>query len=321
MDTLAILGIALAIITIIILSVRGLNIVIAAPLATLIVILTNDMPIFESFIGPQKSYMSGLARFLIANFAIFLLGAIFAQYMEKSNATVSIANVVLKKVGTDKPFLVVMAISAIAAFLTYGGISLFVVMFALVPLSRPIFKKINLDWSLFIIPLFFGMGTFTMSLLPGTPSVQNAVPTTSLGTTLTAAPLLSIVGTVVMISFNLWYMYSQVNKSVKSGIGFYGYLDNKQPSNEKEDTELDESKLPSLLVSVAPILVLIAIILVFSKTPHIILVALTAAILVSAVLFHKYLPNNNQTAVLSNGAASAVMRHLQHQVLLDLVTL
>lgn len=67
--------------------------------------------------------MSGLARFLIANFAIFLLGAIFAQYMEKSNATVSIANIVLKKVGTDKPFLVVMAISAIAAFLTYGGIS------------------------------------------------------------------------------------------------------------------------------------------------------------------------------------------------------
>lgn len=65
--------------------------------------------------------------------------------------------------------------------------------------------------------------------------------------------------------------------------------------------------MPSLLVSVAPILVLIAIILVFSKTPHIILVALTAAILVSAVLFHKYLPNNNQTAVLSNGAASAVM--------------
>ncbi|MCW1000382.1 GntP family permease, partial [Streptococcus anginosus] len=103
---------------IIYLSVRGLNIVIAAPLATLIVILTNQMDIFGSLIGDAPSYMTGLAGFLIKNFAIFLLGAVLAQYMEKSNATVSIANWVLAKVGLDNPFIVLVAFAGIAAILT-----------------------------------------------------------------------------------------------------------------------------------------------------------------------------------------------------------
>ena len=140
MGTLGVIGIALGIIAIIYLSVKGLNIVIAAPLATLIVILTNQMDIIPALIGKSPSYMTGLAGFLIKNFAIFLLGAVLAQYMEKSRSTVSIANWVLDKVGLENPYLVLVAFAGIAGLLTYGGISLFVVMFALVPLARPIFK-------------------------------------------------------------------------------------------------------------------------------------------------------------------------------------
>ncbi|MCY3035815.1 MULTISPECIES: GntP family permease [Aerococcus] len=306
MEILGVIGIFLAIIAIIYLSVRGLNIVIAAPLATLIVILTNQMDIFGSLIGDAPSYMTGLAGFLIKNFAIFLLGAVLAQYMEKSNATVSIANWVLAKVGLDNPFIVLVAFAGIAAILTYGGISLFVVMFALVPLARPIFKKLNVNWSLLPIPLFLGMATVTMSMLPGTPSVQNAVPTTYLGTTLTAAPVLSMIGVITVVAFGLTYLKFQLNRSLAKGETFYSYLDEGESVGEEADldAETDEENIPPILLAILPLVTLVAIILIFSDVPNIILIALTVGILLSAFLYRKYLPK--QTSLLNDGANSAV---------------
>lgn len=305
MEILGILGIVVAIIAIIVMAVKGLHIVIAAPLATMIVILTNRMDIFASLIGPEQSYMAGLAGFLINNFAIFLLGAILAQYMEKSNATISIANFILSKVGLNNKYAVMVALSSIAAILTYGGISLYVVMFALVPLARPIFKRMDINWELFPIPLFFGMATFTMSMLPGAPSVQNAVPTTALGTTLTSAPVLSMVATVVMILFGLLYMKFELNKSVRKNETFYSYLGEGKQVEMAEEVEVNEDNLPSVMLSLTPIISLIAIILIFSKVPHIILIALTVAIILSALLYNKYIESQN--TVLSNGAAGSVM--------------
>lgn len=305
MEIVGIIGIVVAIIAIIVMAVKGLHIVIAAPLATLIVILTNRMDIFGSFIGPEQSYMAGLAGFLINNFAIFLLGAILAQYMEKSNATISISNFILSKVGLNSKYAIMLALALIAAILTYGGISLFVVMFALVPLARPIFKKMDINWELFPIPLFFGMATFTMSMLPGAPSVQNAVPTTALGTTLTSAPILSIIATVVMIAFGLIYMKVELNKSLKKNETFYSYLGDDKQTDLPEEIEVDESNLPSIFLSLLPIVTLISIILIFSSVPNIILIALTAAIVMSALLYNNYIPS--QTTVLSNGAAGSVM--------------
>lgn len=305
MEIVGIIGIVVAIIAIIVMAVKGLHIVIAAPLATLIVISTNRMDIFGSFIGPEQSYMAGLAGFLINNFAIFLLGAILAQYMEKSNATISISNFILSKVGLNSKYAIMLALALIAAILTYGGISLFVVMFALVPLARPIFKKMDINWELFPIPLFFGMATFTMSMLPGAPSVQNAVPTTALGTTLTSAPILSIIATVVMIAFGLIYMKVELNKSLKKNETFYSYLGDDKQTDLPEEIEVDESNLPSIFLSLLPIVTLISIILIFSSVPNIILIALTAAIVMSALLYNNYIPS--QTTVLSNGAAGSVM--------------
>lgn len=307
MEILGVVGILLGILAIIYLSVKGLNIIIAAPLATLIVILTNRMDIFGSLIGEAPSYMTGLAGFLINNFAIFLLGAVLAQYMEKSKAAISIANFVLAKVGLNNKFLVLVAFAGIAALLTYGGISLFVVMFALVPLARPIFQKIDINWSLLPIPLFLGMATFTMSMVPGTPSIQNAVPTTYLGTTLTAAPVLSVIGIVAVIAYGLLYMYTMLKRSLAKGETFYSYLgDEAAAAALQENTSQtdDDGKLPGIAVAVAPLLILIAIILVFSSVSNIILIALTISILSSAVLYRAYLPD--QKSLLNAGATGSV---------------
>ena len=82
------------------------------------------------------------------------MGVILCLNIEKSNATLSIANCVLKLVGRDNPFYVMLAFALIAAILTYGGVSLYVVMFALIPLANPIFKELDVSWKLLPIPLF-----------------------------------------------------------------------------------------------------------------------------------------------------------------------
>ncbi|MCK1166247.1 GntP family permease [Streptococcus uberis] len=306
MEILGVVGILLGILTIIYLSVKGFNIIIAAPLATLIVILTNRMDIFGSLIGETPSYMTGLAGFLINNFAIFLLGAVLAQYMEKSKAAISIANFVLAKVGLNNKFLVLVAFAGIAALLTYGGISLFVVMFALVPLARPIFQKIDINWSLLPIPLFLGMATFTMSMVPGTPSIQNAVPTTYLGTTLTAAPGLSFIGIVAVIAYGLLYMHIMLKRSLAKGETFYSYLRDEEAAEALQENagQMDDGKVPEIAVAVAPLLILIVIILVFSSVSNIILIALTVSILSSALLYRAYLPD--QKSLLNVGATGSV---------------
>lgn len=272
MEIIGIIGLIIAIVGIIYLSFKGLNMVVAAPIAALLIILCNQMNIWETFIGPEHSYMAGLAGFLIKNFGIFILGAIFGKYMDKSHATVSIADFILSKIGTDSPYKVLVALTLIGAILTFGGISIFVVFF--------------------------------MSMIPGTPSVQNAIPTTVLGTKLTAAPSLGIISTIIMLVFGLWYMKIALKKSQTNGEGFYSYLDEGEKRQDENDEELVKENLPSFMISILPLIVMIATIIFFNNVKNIILIALTFSIVLCAILFRKYLPN--QIDVLNAGAIGSI---------------
>ncbi|MCF1676614.1 MAG: GntP family permease [Tetragenococcus halophilus] len=305
MELLGILGLALAIMVIIYFSFKGLSIVISAPLAAIVAILCNRMDFFSSLIGTENSFMSGLAGFLINNFAIFLLGAILGQYMDKSGATQTIAEVLLKKIGIKSPYRVLVALTIIGSVLTYGGISIFIVFFTLIPLARPIFQKLDINWQLVSIPLFLGAGTYTMSMIPGTPSIQNAIPTTELNTTLTAAPLLGFSATITILIFGFWYMKYELNKSIKKGETFYSYL-GKKANNMENNQDTSEKTLtkPSFITSILPLMLLIGVILLFSNVANIMLIALTMAIVCCALVFKRYL--GDQKVVLNNGANGAV---------------
>ena len=77
------LGIIVAIVLVIYLAMKGYSIVIIAPIASIIVIITNGMDFFPSLIGTEASFMTGLAEFIINFFAIFLLGAILASISKR----------------------------------------------------------------------------------------------------------------------------------------------------------------------------------------------------------------------------------------------
>ncbi|MDW0116346.1 GntP family permease [Sporosarcina thermotolerans] len=300
MESIQVIGILLAIALIVFAAMKGFNILIVAPIASIIVIVTNQMDLFTFLVGAENSYMTGLAGFIINFFAVFILGSILAKYIDTSGAAHSIAQKILSKTGTDKPFPVLVALFIITAVLTYGGLSLFVVVFVLVPLAKPLFKQLNIAWNIITIPIMLGLGTFTMTMLPATPSIQNVVPTAYLGTTLTAAPLLGIIGTVVAIAFGLWYMKSVLTKSIARGETFADY--------EVEDTKVEVKKeVPPFLLSILPIVLLIAIILIGSafEVANIILIALISSIVVSALIFNNYIPS--QKVVVNEGAVGSIM--------------
>lgn len=298
MQILGILGIVLAILAIVYFSIKGLNTIIGAPLAGLVVIIFNTMPIMESFLSPKNSYMASLANFIISNFAIFLLGSVLAKYMEKSGATISIADKILSAIGTDKPYNIMVAIFIIAAVLTYGGVSMFVVCFALIPLAKPLFKKMNLKWNLVTIPVFAGMATFTLSMLPGTPAASNYIPSNALKTPLTAAPAIGIVTTLVVIVYILIYMKHALKKSLSKGEVWI------EEEAGVSIQNLETNELPSFISSIIPISVLIIIILIFRNVSNIIVVGLIAAILLCALLFNKQV--DSQIKILNEGALGSL---------------
>ena len=298
MDILGIFGILLGILTIILFIVKKFNIIVAAPIATIVVLLFNDVPILETVFGKENSYMTFLAGFVATNFAIFLLGSILAKYMDMGGATVSIANKILSIVGTKNPYNALVALFIISAILTYGGINVFVIIFALVPMAKPIFQQLNISWKLVIIPVFGGTSTFTMTMLPGAPSMHNIVPSTALGTTLTAGALIGIITTITAIIFILVFMKIVLNRSLSKNEVFEARF------AEVETAKEEKRDLPSFFISLLPIIVLLGTILIFSKVSYIIFIALIIAILLSAILFRKQI--KNQKELLSEGANESV---------------
>ncbi|HFH9945711.1 TPA: GntP family permease [Streptococcus suis] len=297
MEILAILGVLLAVVAIIYLTSKNLHVIVAAPVASLIILVTNQMNIIEAMLGKEQSYMAGLAGFLINNFVIFMLGSILARYMEASGATLTIANSILKVMGKDSPYKVLLAIALITSILTYGGVSIFVVIFTLLPLSRPLFKELNINWALFPIPVFMGASTYTMTTLPGTPSIQNVIPTKVLGTSLTAAPLISLAASLVLLLFGLFYMAYCLKKSLANGESY---------TEDDDDTVVDlADKRPNLFFSILPLLSLIGTIFLLNKTPNVLAIGLLVSIILSAILFYPYLPN--QKELLNSGATASIV--------------
>lgn len=304
MSLIGSLGILIGVAAIIYFSVKGINIIIAAPMATLIVVLFNRMDVVTALLGPGKNdFMGALSNYIMSYFAIFLLGSILAKFMEVSGATTSIADFILKKVGYENPFRVMVAIFIVSLVLTYGGISLFVVMFAVLPLAKSLFKKLDIAWNLIQAPLWLGIATVSMTMLPGTPAIQNVIPIQYLNTSLTAATVPSIAGSIGCIAFGLFYMNYCLKQSLKKGETFSTYAPNVEEVVKNE-------KLPNFIPSITPLVTLIVIAISGSTfgnefvKQNIIYVALIVSILLAVGLFYTFIPN--KIATLSLGASGAI---------------
>ena len=195
---------------------RGYSVLILAPImATLAVLLSGD---FLSTIPAYTDvFMGALSGFLLKFFPIFLLGALFGRLMADSGAATAIANTVVEKLGASKAILAVILVCAI---LTYGGVSLFVVAFAIYPIAKDLFRAADIPKRLIPAAIALGSFTFTMTALPGTPAIQNAIPIPYYNTNVFAAPILGIIGGTIMFICGWLWLQSRANKANAAGEGY-----------------------------------------------------------------------------------------------------
>ena len=113
-----------------------------------------------------------------------------------------------------------LAIVLVAAILTYGGVSLFVVVFAVYPFAAELFRRSNIPKRLIPATIALGAFTFTMDSLPGTPQIQNIIPTTFFKTTTWAAPILGTIGAIFILVLGLVFLNWRRRAALASGEGY-----------------------------------------------------------------------------------------------------
>jgi len=183
---------------------RGISVLVLAPVLAMLAALLSGAPVLA---GYTQVFMQATGGFVVAFFPLFLLGALFGKVMESSGAASRLASAIATALGSGNAIL---AIVLACALLTYGGVSLFVVAFAAWPLARALFAQTGLPARLIPATIALGAFTFTMTALPGTPSIQNAIPMATFGTTPFAAPGLGLIAGGVMLGFGLVWLRMRV---------------------------------------------------------------------------------------------------------------
>ncbi len=235
------------------LALRDVNIIFASVICALVVIATNGLPFAESL---SQSYTFGdLGAFTFAGrfFMLFAAGAVFGRIMSESHAATSIAMALVHRLGADRTLWITVLSCAL---LTYGGVVVFVVIFAMYPLGLRLLKEADIPKRLFCGAAALGAGTFTLTALPGTPSIHNVIPTLKLGTDLFAAPLLGLFGGAVMFVLGMLYLERERIKARANGEGF-----EPGPRDSIPDFAEIEKDVPHWVLAVLPLVLVIGTIL------------------------------------------------------------
>ncbi len=295
-QTLSVIGIFAGLATLVILALRGWSIIIIAPVAAIIVLVFSQVNLLT---GLSEIYMKGFSSFAMKFFLLFLMGTIFGKVMEDSGAAKKIAAFILRLTGKKRELYMAMAIVTVCGLLGYGGVSVFVILFVVVPVARPLFKEMDLSWHLFPGIYFFGVATFVMSMLPGTPQIQNIIPTKYLGTTAMAAPELGLLASATIIIVDYFLLGWIIKRSKCRGEGYEG----SDPFAVMAGTQQDDDKnLPNIWVAFLPSIVLLILLNILNVD---IIWSLLAGTLTGLIAFHKQLPDKRKTLI-TGGTNSAI---------------
>jgi H+/gluconate symporter-like permease len=212
MDLLIVLA---ALIFLMVVAYRGYSVILFAPVAALGAVLLTD----ASLVAPMFTglFMDKMVGFLKLYFPVFLLGAVFGKLIEISGFSKSIVAATIKVVGAQRAMLSIVLVCAI---LTYGGVSLFVVVFAVYPFAAELFRQSDIPKRLIPGTIAVGAFTFTMDALPGTPQIQNIIPTSFFGTDTWAAPVLGLVGAVFILVCGMSYLEWRRRAALAAGEGY-----------------------------------------------------------------------------------------------------
>ena len=221
---------------------RGFSVIIFAPVAALLAVLLTDpasvLPVYSGL------FMDKMVVFVKLYFPVFLLGAVFGKVIELSGFSKSIVAATIRLVGPTRAVLSIVLVSNV---LTYGGVSLFVVVFAVYPFAAEVFRQGNLPKRLIPGAIALGDFTFTMDALPGTPQIQNIIPTTFFKTDAYAAPWLGVIGAAFIFLSGMAYLTWRLRQATRAGEGYgSGHIN--------EPDHVPEEGLANPVVAILPLI-------------------------------------------------------------------
>ena len=293
---LGMLGLIASLALLMYLTMKGINIIVAAIISAVLVAVTGGLNLETAL---TEHYMTGFTGYFKSWFLIFLLGAIFGKIMQETKAADSIANWVKNTLG---PSRAVFAVVAAAAVMTYGGVSLFVVGFAVYPIAVSLFRVANLPHRFIPAALVFGSISFTMTA-PGSPEIQNLIPTEYFGTKPSAGGIIGVIMALIIMVVGGILLGRMVKKAVQNGETFS--LPNQSAAKEtaaalaeeeleaqKPNNNLDGKELPNIIFAILPlvaVIVLLNTVSNFTSSTGAALISLASGILLACVLMFKFL--------------------------------
>jgi len=303
MTIIGIIGLLLGVTILIIFSFKGLSAVPTTMLAAAIVCIFNGISVWT---GYSKFWAGGLAAIFTSYYILFFASSVFANVMEATGACTSIAYKFLDWFGKEHIMTVITLLSFV---LCYGGVSFFVIMFALGPIMESLYSELNIPRRFMILPTAAGAGAWVLAA-PGSTQLSNVIPT-ALGTSLMAAPVLGFIMLIIGMGLEIWYVEKTYKKEMavcmKTGDGYKVMTGNSFTLREKED-------VPDAVKAFIPIILLIAIIVVGSVTKITsdstllascaMLIALLVCFIINFKKIHGQIPNVVKT-LLGKGAVGA----------------
>jgi len=273
-------GIFFAIGLIMFLAFKGWSTIWVAPLAACIVALTGGLDLMGTYL---EAYMQGFANFARDFFPAFMLGAIFGKLMDATLMARSVALAISKLVGAKHAILAVIIAGSI---LTYGGVSMFVAVFALYPICLALYREANIPRRLIPAAITVGVFAYTMVALPGSPQIENIIPGQFFGTPATAAPVLGIITGIIMAGGAYLYLKRKEKKVKANGEQF-----TEPPAPAPA---VPEKSLPNVWLSFLPMLVVVGTLNVLNRAfawelmPALILSLVLAIMLILVLNVRKY---------------------------------
>lgn len=286
---LSLIGILIALVIIIAGSMKGLNLIIISSVAAFVVALTGGVGIA----GGYATYIEGVGSSVVSLFPIFLGGQLFGAFLEASGITESIANAIIKKMGTKA---IILACFSVSWILLFCGVNVFVIIFTVYPLACAFFKVADLPRSL--IPACVLGAAVSMQCLPGTATTCNVLPTEAFGVPASAGPVIGVVCSVFLFVANVWYLNSQGKKGQLRGEHFVA------KDGEVIEVDLDKKGLPHPALALIPVGVTLVMLNGFGITAYL---CLYCGAIASMLLFWKRIGGVKGALATLNKAAKGSM--------------
>ncbi|MGL5514072.1 MAG: GntP family permease, partial [Sporomusa sp.] len=247
-----VIGILLSLFLLMYFAYRGFSVILFAPVFALLAASMSGLSLMPAY---TELFMAKAVTYIKSFFPVFLLGAVFGKIMEDTGLAKGLARAIIKRLGKERAIL---SVALAGCVLTYGGVSLFVVVFAVYPFASALFKEADIPKRLLPATIALGAFTATMDCIPGTPQIQNLIPTNFFGTNIYAAPILGLIGGISIISLGITWLEYRRKKAAAAGEGYGNHT-----LNEPEDNT--DTELPSWQLSVLPLLTVLVVNFVMTR--------------------------------------------------------